>query len=138
MFTPVCESVELDKCTAEELINAYDNTILYTDHLLRLTIERLETLTDVPSLMMYVSDHGESLGEYGLYLHGTPYTLAPDVQKQIPFVIWMSPAFRESRNVEDERFTRGTVSHDNVFHSVMGALGISSGVYDESRDIFVR
>jgi len=138
VFTPVCESVELDKCTAEELINAYDNTILYTDHLLRLTIERLETLTDVPSLMMYVSDHGESLGEYGLYLHGTPYTLAPDVQKQIPFVIWMSPAFRESRNVEDERFTRGTVSHDNVFHSVMGALGISSGVYDESRDIFVR
>lgn len=135
-FAPVCASVELDKCSEAELVNAYDNTIVYTDRVLARTIEQLEVLGDVPVLMMYVSDHGESLGEYGLYLHGTPWALAPDVQKRIPFLLWMSPAFRRARNVDAALLERGSHSHDQVFHSVLGALGLTSPVYDENLDLF--
>ncbi len=137
-FKPVCRSVELDKCTQDELINAYDNTILYTDYFLDQTITQLKTLTDTPVLMIYVSDHGESLGEYGLYLHGTPYSVAPDVQKVIPFILWMSDSFKKQHGIQDTSFTLDRYSHDNVFHSVLGAFGMRGEIYNEGLDIFSR
>jgi lipid A ethanolaminephosphotransferase len=87
--------------------------------------------------MMYVSDHGESLGGYGLYLHGTPFPIAPDAQKKIPFLLWMSEAFMTTKNLSVEDFQQqATHSHHHIFHSVMGALSIDSDVYKEELDIF--
>ena len=137
VFTPVCKSVELQNCTESELVNAYDNTILYTDHFLARVIEMLRKLNNTSALMMYISDHGESLGEHGLYLHGTPYSIAPDVQKQIPFIVWLSPEFIKGHGLSAENLTRQkNHSQANVFHSVMGALGMSSTIYDPRLDIF--
>ena len=135
-FKPVCRSVELQQCTNDELVNAYDNTVLYTDHFLNSVIELLKTFRQ-PAVMIYVSDHGESLGEYGLYLHGTPYSVAPDVQKKVPFIIWTSDEFKKQRSIGNDDIGKGSnYSHDNVFHSVMGAFGMRSDVYNKKLDIF--
>lgn len=136
-FKPVCKSVELNQCTDAELVNAYDNTILYTDYFLNQIIHMLESLQDTPTMLMYISDHGESLGEYGLYLHGTPYSIAPDVQKNIPFIVWMSSQFMDKSGVSMTRLRQqDRHSHKNIFHSIMGAFDMRSDVYDEQLDIF--
>ena len=135
-FKPVCGSVDLQKCTNQELVNAYDNTVLYTDYFLYRVIELLKTLQQ-PAVMLYVSDHGESLGEFGLYLHGAPYSIAPDVQKKVPFVVWMSDEFKRKKGISNDGFGKGSsYSQDNVFHSVMGALGMRSDIYNKRLDIF--
>jgi lipid A ethanolaminephosphotransferase len=137
LYQPVCQSVELNQCTNDELVNAYDNTIVYTDYLLDRVIELLGKLENVPTLLMYISDHGESLGEHGLYLHGTPYTIAPDVQKEIPFIVWMSPDFVKKEGVSSIEFGQQSAhTQANVFHSVMGAFDVQSEAYDPSLDIF--
>lgn len=137
VFTPVCKSVELHNCPESGLVNAYDNTILYTDHFLARVIETLRKLKNTSALMLYLSDHGESLGEHGLYLHGAPFSIAPDEQKQIPFIIWMSPEFIQGHRISVKKLTRQkNHSQANVFHSVMGALGMSSTIYDPRLDIF--
>jgi lipid A ethanolaminephosphotransferase len=133
IFQPVCRTVDLSLCTHQELVNAYDNTILYTDHLLGRVIAALASQPDSRSVMLYVSDHGESLGEYGLYLHGTPAALAPAVQKEIPFLVWTSPAFARGRAPLQ---LRSAYSQDFVFHSVLGALGIGGPVYEREFDLF--
>ena len=130
-FTPVCTSVNLSQCSADELVNAYDNTLLHTDQFLNKTIQLLEQLNHIPSTMIYMSDHGESLGENGLYLHGTPYSIAPDVQKQIPMLIW-----RSSGSSQGEINLRSAHGHDLIFHSVMGALGLHDGAYNKQQDLF--
>lgn len=137
VFKPVCESVELHECSPESLVNAYDNTILYNDYFLSETVQLLSSIADTPTLLMYISDHGESLGESGLYLHGTPFSIAPDEQKDVPFIVWMSPAFIEAKglsvtDIEDQE----QHSHLNIFHSVMGAFSMRSAVYDSQLDIF--
>ncbi|BFT31857.1 hypothetical protein D210916BOD24_30330 [Alteromonas sp. D210916BOD_24] len=135
-FSPVCQEEEIRKCEAEELVNAYDNTIVYTDHFLAQTIKALESLNDTPSVMMYLSDHGESLGEYGLYLHGTPYTFAPDYQKNIPFLIWTSNAFLKHKNLQIERVSQaGNYSQFSIFHTILGAFDFESDVYDRQLDV---
>jgi lipid A ethanolaminephosphotransferase len=137
VFKPVCKSVELHQCTNEELVNAYDNTILYTDHFLHRAIGLLKAFPKAATMMMYVSDHGESLGEYGLYLHGTPYSVAPDVQKDIPFVIWMSDGFKRARGISTTELIRHpSYSHDYVFHSVMGAFDMRSAIHNRQLDLF--
>lgn len=136
-FKPTCKSVELHKCTNQELINAYDNTILYTDYFLSETIHLLEKLKETSTMLMYVSDHGESLGEYGLYLHGTPFSIAPDVQKKVPFIIWMSDKFIAQKGLSNATFPRkNNHTHKNIFHSIMTAFDMHSEVYNEQFDIF--
>lgn len=136
-FKPVCRSVELGKCPREELINAYDNTILYTDYFVTETIGILRKLQNTSTLLIYVSDHGESLGEYGLYLHGTPWSIAPDFQKAIPFVVWMSDEFTHQRGVQRDRVeAQRSHSQPDVFHTVMGAFGMRSDAYQAGYDIF--
>lgn len=136
-FAPVCKSVELSACTDEALVNAYDNTILYADHVLAQAIALLKRLAPTPSVLIYVADHGESLGEYGLYLHGTPATIAPDVQKQVPLIVWMSPEFTRARGVEKAQLeAQAAHSQRDVFHSVMGALALRSDAYDPRFDVF--
>jgi lipid A ethanolaminephosphotransferase len=136
-FRPVCASVQLQDCTYETIVNAYDNTVLYTDHLLAGVIDTLRAVPDAVTAMLYVSDHGESLGEYGLYLHGTPYALAPDVQKEIPYIVWTSDAFRRRKTLAaDKVLAHAKHAQMTVFHSVMGAFDMRSAVYNPQLDIF--
>jgi lipid A ethanolaminephosphotransferase len=138
-FSPVCASVQLQDCTYETIVNAYDNSVLYTDRLLASVIDTLRAVPNAAAAMLYVSDHGESLGEYGLYLHGTPYTLAPDVQKDIPYIVWMSDAFRRRKTLAaDQALAQAKHAQMTVFHSVMGAFDMRSPVYNPQLDIFAN
>ena len=136
-FQPVCTSVDLGRCSPQSLVNAYDNSILYTDHFLAETIGILQAIPQSASAMIYLSDHGESLGERGFYLHGAPNSIAPDEQRAVPFLVWMSPAFRASRSVSaTDMLAKAPFSDDNIFHSVLGAFGGSSAVYRPAFDLF--
>ena len=136
-FQPVCRSVDLSQCSQASLVNAYDNTILYTDHFLADTIKRLQAVPDSDSTMIYMSDHGESLGEHGFYLHGAPNSVAPDDQRVVPFLVWMSPSFSETRAVTaKDILARRPFGSDNIFHSVLGAFGGRSAVYKPQLDLF--
>lgn len=140
-FMPECTSNALQNCTRDELVNAYDNTIAYTDHFLASTIAWLKSRSDTASTaMVYLADHGESLGENNLYLHGMPYALAPDVQKQVPWVTWLSPGFEQRSSVRTDclRQLDGTLSHDNYFHSVLGLLDLQTSVYQRPMDVYAR
>lgn len=128
-FKPVCNSVELGKCSHAELINAYDNTIVYTDYILSKVIEDLKQLKQYHSTMIFVSDHGESLGEKNLYMHGLPLSIAPKEQYEIPFIVWVSDG---SKQLKPNKI----LSQNHVFHSVMNFLGIQSPIYDEKKNIF--
>ena len=140
-FTPACESDDLRLCQPEEIVNAYDNSLLYTDFFLGQVIDFLEQAQKThDTAMLYVSDHGESLGEGGLYLHGMPYPIAPDVQTRVPFVLWMSQAFRAGFGV-DEQCLRGQAkpqqaSHDQLFHSLLGIFGVQTRAYEARLDLF--
>ncbi|GIJ97237.1 phosphoethanolamine transferase EptA [Capnocytophaga stomatis] len=129
VFKPVCNSVELAKCTQEELLNAYDNTIVYTDYILHKIIENLKELKEYKSTMLYVSDHGESLGEKNLYMHGLPMSIAPKEQYEIPFIVWVSEGSKKLKSLEN-------LSQNHVFHSILNFLGIDSPVYNEEMNIF--
>lgn len=139
-FQPACESDDLRRCEVQAIVNAYDNTILYTDHFLGKVIDFLaDAQTSHDTALLYVSDHGESLGEGGLYLHGVPHAIAPDVQTRVPFVLWLSPAFRSDVGVDEACMrTRAAqpVSHDNLFHSLLGVFDVQASVYDPGLDIF--
>ncbi|MBJ7554826.1 phosphoethanolamine--lipid A transferase EptA [Marinomonas spartinae] len=138
VFKPVCRSVELSNCTHQELVNAYDNTILYNDHFL----DQLRTILkglNTASAFLYVSDHGESLGEDGVYLHGTPYSIAPKQQYTIPFLVWMSQDFIKQQHISVNKLkARAKTTQDNVFHSVMGAFDMRSPIYNKDLDIFAK
>ncbi len=131
-FTPSCKTVELQKCSPEELVNAYDNTILYNDHFLDSLIEILKQQKR-RVLMIYMSDHGESLGEQGFYLHGTPKQIAPSYQYEIPFLVWTNEKFRKTRQMKPLQEEYG---QDAIFHSVLGAFSGKSKEYNEKLDIF--
>jgi lipid A ethanolaminephosphotransferase len=136
-FKPVCKSVELGKCSHDELVNAYDNTILYEDYFLFRVVGILMQLQDAATLLIFVSDHGESLGEYGMYLHGIPYAIAPDVQKDIPFIIWMSDEFMRRKAVQRVRLeSQGNHGQRDIFHTVMGAFSMHGDAYMGKYDVF--
>lgn len=138
-FMPECTSNHLPSCSPESLRNAYDNTIHYTDHVLGGLIDWLRRRTDYDGAMLYVSDHGESLGENNLYLHGLPYAIAPDVQKHVPWVTWLSPGF-EQRSGLTMHCLRGRadtrISHDNLFHTVLGLMQVSTSAYRRDLDAY--
>ena len=138
MFTPTCDTADLSKCTKEEIANTYDNGVLYTDHFLAKTINYLKMQTTYDTAMLYLSDHGESLGEHGIYLHGLPYSIAPKEQTEIPMVMWMSQGFATSFGVSKDcmsKLANTPVSQDNLFHSILGMLQIESTHYDKSLDL---
>jgi len=139
-FLPDCATAELRKCSREEVVNAYDNAILYTDHVLASVVRSLSRNPGgLDSAMIYVSDHGESLGEHGLYLHGIPYAIAPDVQTHVPMLVWLSRQLTGSGDVDARcvrEKARQPLSHDNLFHSVLGLLDVETSAYRAPRDIF--
>lgn len=133
-FQPECESSALQQCDPQALGNAYDNSIAYTDRVLAGAIGWLKAQRSAfEPTMLYVSDHGESLGEKGLYLHGLPYAVAPREQKHVPLIVWTASAQRTQclAALRDQ-----PLSHDHLFHSVAGALGIQAGEYRAELDLF--
>lgn len=140
-FTPDCQDTQFSRCSREALINAYDNTIAYTDHVLRRIVDKLaeRDAQGWATSMIYVSDHGESVGENGIYLHGLPYALAPDEQKRVPWIMWFSPKFETSFGVSGgclQKRRAEPVSHDHYYHSVLGLLDIKTSTYDPTLDMF--
>ncbi len=139
-FTPVCKTNALDACSRESIVNGYDNTVLYTDHVLARLIDVLRSNQDhLATAMIYLSDHGESLGEYNLFLHGTPYMLAPEQQKHVPLLVWLSESYQRALTV-DSRCLQQTrnepLSQDNLFHSMLGLLRVRTRVYSPALDMF--
>lgn len=130
VFTPYCKNPDVSRCPQQELVNAYDNTIVSVDAMLYQIIKQLENKRAV---LIYVSDHGESLGEGGNYFHGLPVNIAPKEQFNIPFIIWFSEKFRATpqgqayeQSVKEYVAQDKQVSHDFLFHSLLGCAGIRS------------
>jgi len=129
-FTPVCKTNQLENCTQESIANAYDNALLYSDYFLSKVIELLKNYQNkYDTTMFYIADHGESLGENGLYLHGLPYFMAPDAQTHVASFMWFGK--NNQHKVDEEK----TYSQDNLFHTLLGLFNIKSKVYDKSMDI---
>lgn len=137
-FKPVCASSDLGRCTQQEIFNAYDNAILYTDHVLSKSINLLKTETNRNVVFIYLSDHGESLGESGFYLHGLPYAIAPKEQTMAPMFMWVSKHFMKENKYSEECLThraKEPAHHDNLFHTVLGLLNIHTNLYDAKWDL---
>jgi len=139
-FTPECDKDNVTDCSRDSIINAYDNTILYTDTVLADIIQLQQKLSaQYDTAMLYMSDHGESLGENGLYLHGLPYAISPNEQRHIPFIAWISPQFAEHTGLDLEcikKHTDAKYSHDNLFHTVLGLFDVQTTVYSPKLDVF--
>lgn len=138
-FSPVCKTNQLQRCTKAEVVNAFDNTIRYTDYFLNKTIEWLKKNSEqYNTALIYLSDHGESLGENNLYLHGMPYSIAPKEQKQVPFFMWFSTGYVEANHIDNHclmKLANDDYSHDNLFHTVLGMLNLQTRVYDAGLDM---
>lgn len=135
-FTPACHTNELKDCTLEEISNAYDNTILYTDYFLSKVIAFLKRNDGrFETGMLFVGDHGESLGENGIYLHGMPMMFAPDEQRHVPAIIWLGKHYEgiDRKALAAKRDRR--YSHENVFHTLLGFAEIQTDVYDPKKDM---
>ena len=136
-FSPTCDRSDIQNCSAEELVNTYDNTIAYSDFINAQVIEQLKALpANIDKQLLYVSDHGESLGENGAYLHGFPYAFAPTAQTHVPLYIWadehnqgITPTCLNSLNHSQ------LLSHDAVFHTLLTMVGINTKTYQHSQDI---
>jgi lipid A ethanolaminephosphotransferase len=138
-FTPTCDNPELGQCEREHIVNAYDNALLYTDHVLAQAIGFLGKQTEYDAALIYVSDHGESLGEKGLFLHGMPYSIAPQEQTRVPMVMWFSPGFVSDSGLDLACLRREAAqpaSHDNLFPSVLGLLQVRTEAYRRDDDLF--
>ncbi len=138
-FTPECKTNALQHCTDLQLRNTYDNTILYTDHILAQAAKMLRDDAAIDSAMLFVSDHGESTGEKGLYLHGAPYAIAPKEQTHVPMFVWASASLAERRRLDMKCLGKQrdmSLSHDNLFHSTLGLAGVSTSAYRAPLDLF--
>lgn len=139
VFKPVCKVNKLQDCSTEEINNAFDNTIRMTDFFLNETIEWLKSKqSEYNTALVYLSDHGESLGENNLYLHGMPYLIAPKEQKHVPMFFWFSPNFEHENEINRECLSAQTAneySHDNLFHTMLGLLNVSTTLYKPELDM---
>ena len=136
-FTPVCKTNQLEKCTQQEISNAYDNAILYTDAFLVKTIDFLKKYdTSHDTAMIYMSDHGESLGEDGVYLHGIPYFMAPVAQTHIGSIMWFGKSMKKIINVKLIRENANKrYSQDNLFSTLLGIFNVETKEYKKDMDI---
>ncbi|OCR11142.1 phosphoethanolamine transferase [Helicobacter pullorum] len=131
-FKPTCQTNQLEKCSQESLVNTYDNTLLYTDFILSKIIALLKQKQDYQSALFYISDHGESLGENGIYLHGMPYPLAPKEQTHVLMMFWSNDGqlMKKLDGKKDLEF-----SHDNIFHTILGYFKVKTPLYDSTLDL---
>jgi lipid A ethanolaminephosphotransferase len=129
---------DIQNCDQQSLINAYDNTILYTDYVLSRLIDLLGAQA-YPTAMLYVSDHGESLGEKNIYLHGLPLIIAPRQQTQVPMIVWASTQFYKAKGIDQRKLAASRsnpYSHGNLFHSLLGLFDVETAIYEPNLDIF--
>lgn len=136
LFIPDCPRSDIQNCSHEELTNSYDNTIAYTDFVLAKVIGELQKVGDsenIDTAMLYISDHGESLGEKGVYLHGLPYAFAPKEQTHVPMLYW-----KDSGTICEQKVLTKHFSHDNIAHTVLGQLNVKTTVYQEDKDILLE
>jgi lipid A ethanolaminephosphotransferase len=140
-FKPVCKTNQLEDCTSLEISNAYDNALLYTDAFLGKTIDLLRQNTDeFEAALLYASDHGESLGENGVYLHGMPRLFAPETQTHVPVVMWFSDNF-DPTEIDTPRLKASRhkpFTHDAIFHTILGLMEIETSVYQADLDLVDR
>lgn len=142
-FRPDCRQDDLQQCSVEQIVNAYDNALLYTDHVLASTIRKLKARAgQVDAALVYVSDHGESLGERGLFLHGMPYAIAPDVQTRVPMVMWFGDGFERGAGLDADclvpalqRASKSPAAHDHLFHTVLGLLDVRTALKVDALDL---
>ncbi|RKS85804.1 phosphatidylethanolamine:Kdo2-lipid A phosphoethanolamine transferase [Orbus hercynius] len=142
-FTPTCDTNEINRCSQEALINTYDNTIAYTDSIINQAINLLKSYDDrYNTSLMYLSDHGESLGESNIYLHGMPYSVAPKYQTQIPLLIWLSDKYQQQENIDTDCLSQQAkndqFSQDNLFHSLLGMFNIKTTQYQPQLNLLSR
>ena len=139
-FTPSCDCNQIQDCDRHALTNTYDNTLLYTDTMPDDTIRLLNSYRDRYNVaLIYLSDHGESLGERGMYLHGTPWMFAPSQQTHIPMLLWLSPEYAAAQGI-DQRCLRqqaqnNNVSQNNVFHTLLGMINVETNEYHADMDM---
>lgn len=139
-FQPDCQTSDLQQCSDEEIRNSYDNTILYTDYVMSKLIERLQLEKDTyHTSLVYVSDHGESLGENGIYLHGMPYSIAPIEQRRVPFMIWMSDKMMRHKHVDipclKESLSTDGHSHDNIAPTLLYLMDVDTSAYRPEKNL---
>jgi lipid A ethanolaminephosphotransferase len=138
VYQPECRSNVLQDCPAQEIVNAYDNAVLYTDHFLAQTVRWIKTQSR-PTAMLYVSDHGESLGEKGLYLHGMPYMMAPKEQTHVPMALWLSKPLQSQLGWDSacwKKQASESISHDHLFHSVLTLAQVKTRLQKPELDVF--
>lgn len=138
VFAPACRTPEFADCTPEEIVNAYDNSIRFTDHVIASTIDLLAGQDGLATSVLFLSDHGESLGEDGLYLHAAPYFLAPETQTRVPMAMWFSDAYRDAFGLDlpcVAAKAHEPQSQDNLFHTVLGMMDVTTGVRSAALDL---
>jgi lipid A ethanolaminephosphotransferase len=133
-FKPVCKTNQFEKCTSEEINNAYDNAILYTDYFLSKVIALLKQNNKFETAMLYMGDHGESLGENNIYLHGMPYFMAPDEQTQVPAIMWFGDSFKINKDILKNK-AKEEQSQTDLFNTLLGLMEVETTLYDKDRDI---
>ncbi|WP_053146162.1 phosphoethanolamine transferase EptA [Erwinia billingiae] len=139
-FTPTCDTNEIQTCSSEQLVNTYDNTILYIDYIVDKAITVLkQNDANFTTSLVYLSDHGESLGESGVYLHGMPYAIAPVLQKHVPMLIWLSEDYKKRFGINEsclkKEAANNSYSQDNLFSTMLGLTGTETKEYVPSDDI---
>lgn len=138
VFGKECTDPTFKSCSKESIRAAYDSSIRYTDRVVAELIRKLQNKTDINTALIYLSDHGESLGENGLYLHGAPYYIAPDEQKIVPMVMWFSEPFKKNYTIDTrviEENSHKPVTHDHLYHTILGLLNVRSSTYDSQWDL---
>lgn len=139
-FTPACNQSDIENCSDQEIVNVYDNTLVYTDYIIAETIKKLSEYSEHYNVaLMYISDHGESLGENGLYLHGAPYMIAPAQQTQVPWFMWLGNNYATAKGINKQcllnKASSDAFSHDNLFHTLLGLYGVDTTAKDNQLDI---
>ena len=138
VFKPTCDTNAIQGCSREALLNSYDNTLLYTDYVLDSLIETLKNTTKYQTALWYLSDHGESTGESGMYLHGAPYAIAPTQQTHIPMLMWFSTVWKNQAKQQVKCLAqqgRQELSQDNLFPTMLSLLDVKSKVIDPNNDM---
>lgn len=143
VFGPACNRSDIENCSDAEITNVYDNTLVYTDYVIAQTVKKLQSYSDKYNVvMLYISDHGESLGENGLYLHGAPYMMAPKEQTHVPWYIWMSDDYANQKGIDKaaviDNSATGDYSHDNLFHTILGLYGVTTKAKDNALDVMAN
>jgi len=141
-FTPTCDTNEIQTCSQAQLMNTYDNTVLYVDYIVDKAIKLLQRKQDkFTTSLVYLSDHGESLGEDGIYLHGLPWSVAPQMQKHIPMLIWLSADYQKRYHINQQCLEKNadtqSYSQDNLFSTMLGLVGVNTHVYQQKDDILL-